>query len=255
MKTIIRLSLLAAITLAASATANAGVISLIASNIDINHSNGFGVIDGVAGSTDGTGYDNTLTGGGGSSTGDFELTTYTSYGVVGFDALGDLGVSQSATTDLAGSSAILDVSLTGAWETDLFGFPGPTSSWVNMPSVSGYVSAGGSVQISYSFIFYAATSLDPIGDLMTDTITITDVGAFNFSIYELQSSPTGAAGLENVAFSGSMSLSAYDGTIGGDESFINVASMSVVPVPAAVWLFASALGGLGFLRRTVRAGH
>jgi len=44
-------------------------------------------------------------------------------------------------------------------------------------------------------------------------------------------------------------MTAYDGTVGGDTSYINVDSMSLVPVPAAVWLFGSALAGLGFTRR------
>lgn len=38
-------------------------------------------------------------------------------------------------------------------------------------------------------------------------------------------------------------------TADGDEFYISSANVSAVPVPAAVWLLGSALGGLGFMRR------
>jgi hypothetical protein len=41
----------------------------------------------------------------------------------------------------------------------------------------------------------------------------------------------------------------YDGGYVSPQMFITGGSVSAVPVPAAVWLFGSALGGLGWMRR------
>ena len=39
----------------------------------------------------------------------------------------------------------------------------------------------------------------------------------------------------------------YDGAVGTD--YLNTFQLEVVPIPAAVWLFGSALFGLGWMRR------
>jgi len=58
-----------------------------------------------------------------------------------------------------------------------------------------------------------------------------------------------AAGVNNVINPTSLILSDYDGnSVGGSfqQAFVTVTPAAAVPIPAAVWLFGSALAGLGF---------
>jgi hypothetical protein len=71
---------------------------------------------------------------------------------------------------------------------------------------------------------------------------------------------TSANSISSTGIRGSFTQFSYDGIdresrpahykfLGGSEVFEGAYSVSAVPVPAAVWLFGSALAGLGFMRR------
>lgn len=83
--------------------------------------------------------------------------------------------------------------------------------------------------------------LDGNVTMLTNTVDNGGQGSYGWTSVNLDV----AAGTHRLAF---VSLNDFD-PYGGTELLIDNVSTSVVPVPAAVWLFGSALAGLGWLRR------
>jgi hypothetical protein len=59
----------------------------------------------------------------------------------------------------------------------------------------------------------------------------------------------GAFGLPTIDPSDLVTFNDYPFVLGWDAHYVTNLSISTVPIPAAAWLFASALGGLAWLRR------
>jgi hypothetical protein len=83
--------------------------------------------------------------------------------------------------------------------------------------------------------------LDGNVTMLTNTVDNGGAGSYGWTSLELDV----AAGTHRLGF---VALNDFD-WYGGSQLLVDNVSTSVVPVPAAVWLFGSALAGLGWMRR------
>ncbi len=105
-------------------------------------------------------------------------------------------------------------------------------------------------------VLYALRYLDGVGNILANTGNVFFQGAINETTWTQITNnslvvPVGAVAAFLEFSRGIGPVNGMD-LLGGTVLIDNV-SLTVVPVPAAVWLFGSALGLIGFLRRRAAA--
>ena len=225
--------------------------------LTVTHTSGFGQTDGFSGSIPPAPstvlqYDNTLSDGNGNTSSGAAGTSYILQPfLVGLNVTADTGLSQNATMTLGDAAAVLLLEFDIDWVIDEDGYGPGTEAIANFPLILGTVSDGGFVYFEYEATF-TGTPGGILGGELSGYYFNNTPGDFTTSLFENLTNNNGVTGEGEILLTGFIDFLALDGDLGPDAFsgiYLGEAGGIVSPIPASVWLFASGLGVLGWIRR------